>query len=114
MTEWVTGGSILVFVGVKSPDEGEAQWADLVARAVSQGIETRLNGADIVNPPDDLYPELQAAALLAGGEGYKRREATFGLTGYADLEGAAIRVARDYLAGVGPLIDRYSNGPGIG
>jgi hypothetical protein len=33
----------------------------------------------------------------------------YGLTGYVDLEGAAIRVARDYLEGVAPIIARYAS-----
>lgn len=106
---FVTGAQILSFVGVTTPAAADTQWADAVAAAVDSGITVRLNGATVT---DDS--ELTAAALLAGAEAYKRREATFGLTGYADLEGNAIRVARDYLAGIAPMIDRYSNGPGIG
>jgi hypothetical protein len=77
------------------------------------GLTTRLNGA-VIESPSGAEDELNVALLLAGAEGYKRREATFGLTGFADLEGNAIRVARDYLAGMQPLVDRYGNGPGIG
>ena len=51
---------------------------------------------------------MNVALLIGGAEAYKRREATFGLTGYADLEGSAIRVAKDYLDSVTPLIQRYS------
>lgn len=106
---FVTGSQILAFVGVSAPTAQDTEWANSVAAAVDIGITTRLNGATVA---DDS--ELNAAALLAGAEAYKRREASFGLTGYADLEGNAIRVARDYLAGIAPMIDRYSNGPGIG
>ncbi len=109
----VTGAQVLLLVGVKNPDEVETAWANAVARAVVSGINHRLNGA-IIPSPSSAEDELLVAAGLAAAEAYKRREATFGLTGYADLEGNAIRVARDYLAGVYPLIDRYSNGPGIG
>jgi len=105
----LTGADILGFVGVKVPSASEIQWADMCAGAVLHGISTRLNGAVPV-----FYEELNTAALLAGTECYKRKEAMFGLTGYADIEGAAIRVARDYLNGIAPLIDRHSNGPGIG
>ena len=55
-----------------------------------------------------LPAELRWAALGAGVESYKRREVTFGLTGYIDLQGAAIRVARDYLEAIAPLIARYA------
>jgi hypothetical protein len=61
-----------------------------------------------------MQAELDVAAMLAGAEAYKRKEATWGLTGYADLEGNAIRVAKDYLEGIKPIADRYGNGPGIG
>lgn len=113
MVAWVTGAAVLSFVGVKTPGADETEWATLVADAVSQGIDIKLNGAALINAPE-AYPELRTAALIGGAEAYKRREATFGLTGYADLEGAAIRVARDYLAGIAPLIERYNAGPGIG
>ncbi len=106
----LTGTEILIFVGVQVPSADEQSWADACAAAINQGILVRLNGN--VMPADDS--ELNVAALLAGAEAYKRREATFGLTGYADMEGAAIRVSRDYLTGMAPLIDRYGAGPGIG
>jgi len=109
----VTGAQILTFVGKTSPATEDTEWADAVAKAITSGLNVRLNGAVIVDP-SPAEDELNVALLLAGAEGYKRREATFGLTGYADLEGSAIRVAKDYLEGMRPLIDRYSAGPGIG
>ena len=109
----LTGASIISFVGVKVPSPDEIAWADACASAVLAGITTRLNGA-VIDDISIANEELNVAALIAGAECYKRREATFGITGYADMEGAAIRVARDYLAGVAPMIDRYGNGPGIG
>lgn len=111
----VTGTQILAFVGdiAYVPGTPEAIWADAVAAALMSGVQHRLNGAVIVDG-SGAEAELNVALLLGGAEGYKRREATFGLTGYADLEGNAIRVARDYLDGVRPLIERYSAGPGIG
>ena len=109
----LTGAQVLSFVGVKAPTQEQTDWADMVAAAVLSGATTRLNGA-VIESPSGAEDELNVAILLAAAEGFKRQEATFGLTGYADLEGNAIRVARDYLAGVQPLIDRYGNGPGIG
>ena len=111
-TDWVTGDGVLLFVGVTDPTPGETVWADSVAKAVSSGIDTRLNGG--VVPPGYATEEVQVAATLAAAEAFKRAAAPFGVTGYADLSGVAIRVARDYLEGVKPLVDRYSNGPGIG
>ena len=109
--DWVTGAEVLAFVGVESPTAGESTWADAVAAGVSVGIDRRLNGGTV---PPDSEAEVRVAATLAGAEAYKRRSAPFGVTGYADLAGVGIRVARDYLEGVKPLVDRWSNGPGIG
>ena len=106
--EWVTGGGILTHLGVAIPSPEDRTWSDLCAAAVNGGIAVRLSDALLVNPPDGLYAELNYAATLAGAEAYKRREAAFGLTGYVDLQGAAIRVARDYLESVAPIVARYA------
>lgn len=111
MAAWVTGAAILAQAGAAPGSDDEIAWADACAAAVSAGIDARLLGAVWPsNPiePLELPAELTWAALGAGVEAYKRREAAFGLTGYVDLQGAAIRVARDYLEGVAPLIARYA------
>ena len=110
--DYVTGADILGYVGVVTPSPAETEWSDAVAAAVNSGIDYRLNGATLTDPSPAL-DEIKVAARIAGAEAFKRREATFGLTGYADLEGNAIRIAKDYLSGIAPLIDRYSAGPGI-
>lgn len=110
--EWVTGEEVLAFVGIEAPTPGETTWATAVAVAVSSGIDTRLNGGAV--PAGAPEAEVRVAATLAASEAFRRRTAPFGVTGYADLAGVAIRVARDYLEGVKPLVDRYSAGPGIG
>lgn len=109
--EWTTGPELLAFVGIDSPSTGESTWADAIADAVNAGVDRHLNGATV--PPEGV-PEVEAAATMAGAEGFRRRTAPFGVTGYSDLAGVAIRVARDYLEGVKPLLDRWSAGPGIG
>lgn len=113
MAVTLTGADVLSFVGNKQPSDEDTAWADKVAAALISGLTHRLNGAVVVSP-SPAEDELNVALLIGGAEGYKRREATFGLTGYADLEGGAIKVAKDYLDGIKPLIDRYSAGPGIG
>jgi hypothetical protein len=107
---FVTADDIIAYVGVKNAGEAETAWATACAKAVNDGIAVRLNGAVITNPAP---PELSTAAIMAGGEAYKRREVPFGVTGFSDNEGA-IRIARDYLEAIKPMIDRYSAGPGIG
>lgn len=111
MAIFVEPEEILAYVGIKTPTDEETAWADACAKAVNDGIVLRLNGATITDPPPH---ELTTAALMAGGEAFKRREAPFGITGFNDIEGNAIRLARDYLDGVKPVIDRYGAGPGIG
>jgi hypothetical protein len=119
MTAWVTGDEILVASGAytdpSTATPADSEWAALVADAVSGGFDSRLLGAWGVDvdgvplpAPAPLPAELVAHARIAGVELYKRREATFGLTGYVDLQGAAIRLARDYLEGVAPIIARYA------
>lgn len=103
--QWVDGAAILADAGVAAPTADDTQWAELCAAAVSGGMDSRLEGAVLTDPPP---VELQWSALRAGVEAYKRREATFGITGYADLQGAAIRVARDYLEGFAPILERYA------
>lgn len=107
---WVTADAILQQTGAyadpstATPDD--RAWADACAAAVNQGLDVRLTGVPVFDTAD--YPELEWSALTAGVEAYKRREAAFGLTGYVDLQGAAIRVARDYLEAIAPLIARYA------
>ena len=111
MIEFVTSSDIIIYVGIKFPSEADTAWAEACARAVNDGIMVRLNGAPLVDPL--VVSELHLAAVMAGGEAYKRREAPFGQTGYQDVDGNAVRFARDYLDGVAPLIERYNSGPGM-
>jgi len=110
MTEYVTGAEVLAQVGAPDPSQVETDWAVLVASAVNDGIDARLAGATITDPPP---PELVTAARYAATEAYKRREVAFGVMAYADLQGQAYRIARDYLEGVRPIIDRYRGSWGI-
>ena len=110
---YVTGAQVLAFVGVMTPSADETDWADACASAVDAAITSRLGGAVIADPSPAL-DELTVAARLAAAEAYKRKEATFGITGYSDLQGAAIRVARDYMDSVYPLVNRWRIVGGIG
>lgn len=113
MAAWTTGARIRAVVGATAPASAEdVAWSDACAAAVNAGIDSRMADAPAPVPPivvdPAAYPELTYAADVAGAEAYKRREAIYGLTGYVDLQGAAIRVARDYLEGVAPLIARHA------
>lgn len=106
MAEWVTAEAILEQAGADSTAPANLEWAAACAAAISAGLDQRLEGAIYVSPP--LPAELTWSALTAGVEAYKRREAVFGITGYVDMQGAALRVARDYLEAVAPIVARYA------
>lgn len=111
MTTWIDGATILDRAGATDPSSSDTDWAELCAGAINAGIDHRLYGSTLVNPliaPAELPPEVVAAASYAGVEAYKRREAVFAVTGFVDLQGAAIRVARDYLEGIRPILARYA------
>ena len=106
MAEWVTADLILKRAGAAaSPSADDTEWAEACAAAVNAGMDKRLEGAVLIMPP--LPPELIWVAQTAGVESFKRREAVFGITGYVDLQGAAVRISRDYLDGAAPIFARY-------
>jgi hypothetical protein len=111
MTEWTTAAAILKLSGAPaSPSADDLEFAELCASAVNAALDDVLADALTVVPPlvVGTEPELLWLARMAGVEAYKRREAVFGITGYVDLQGAAIRVARDYLEAQRPILARYS------
>lgn len=110
---YVTGAEVLTFVGASAPNADETAWAGACAAAIEAAILWRLGGAVIVDP-SDARNEIIVAARIAAGECYKRKEAIFGVTGFSDLQGNAVRVARDYMDGVRPIVDRYRIYTGIG
>lgn len=113
MTEWTTAAAILARSGASSsPPQDDLDYAELCAGAVNAGIDDVLVDAIAEGTVTGTEPELLWLASMAGVEAYKRREAVFGLTGYVDLQGAAIRVARDYLEAQRPILARYAT-PGI-
>jgi len=103
--EWVTAATILTRSGApSSPSPDDQEFAELCAGAVSAAIDDVLVDATVTG----TEPELLWLASMAGIEAYKRREAVFGITGYVDLQGAAIRVARDYIEAQRPILARYA------
>jgi hypothetical protein len=109
--EWTTAAAILTLSGApSSPSPEDEEWAELCAAAVNAGLDHVLEDGIAAVPPTvtGTEPELLWLARMAGVETYKRREAVFGITGYVDLAGAAIRVARDYLEAQRPILARYA------
>lgn len=109
---WVTGPELLTFVGSSNPSAADSEWADVCAAAINDAIRYYLDY------PDPDYgignEELIGAARLAASEMYRRRDAPFGTTGFTDLQtGGLIRLARDYLEGVKPVLFRYKSIAGL-
>lgn len=101
---WVTREQILTAAGNTAPTQDETAWASVCADAINAGFDRKLAGA----PVTGTEPELIAQARRAGVELYKSQEAPFGVTGFADLSGTAIRLARDPLESSWPVLIRYA------
>jgi len=114
----VTGADVLALAGAPRPDQDQTTWADACAGALTAAIAQYL-GLPELDPPDvpadtSGFAEIQPAATLAAVELYKRREAPFGLTSYADAYGQAVRLSRDYLAPILPTLRRWHPTAGVG
>lgn len=101
MTVWVTGTAILAQAGAVPATPGDIEWAEACAAAVSQGLDVRLEGVIVLDPPEP--GELTRAALIAGVEAYKARE-----TSYVDQQATINRIVGDYLSTIAPIIARYA------
>jgi hypothetical protein len=109
----VTGADVLTLAGTPRPTDEQSAWADMTAAAAHYlGTDTADPDAGV---PDDTpgYAEVQPAAQLAAVELYKRREAPFGATSYADAYGQAIRLSRDYLGPILPTLRRWHPTAGV-
>ena len=116
----LTGAEILAHAGTPRATADQVEWADVCATAITAAIAHYLglyptDPPDIPDVPPDTegYLELVPAARSAGLELYKRREAPFGATDYADVYGQAIRLSRDYLAAILPTLRRWHPTAGI-
>ena len=116
----VTGPDVLALAGTPRPTADQAAWADMAAAAISAAVAQYLGfyPTDPPTPPDvpaDFagFDEVKPAAQLAALELYKRREAPFGVVDLADVYGQAIRLSRDYLASILPMLRRWHPTAGI-
>jgi hypothetical protein len=93
-------------------DPATIAWADAVAAAIDAGVLGVLE-VDSIAPTDPGYPEILAAAQLGALELYQRRAAPFGVVGFADPMGNAIRLARDWLDAIRPQLRRWHRTGGV-
>ena len=62
---------------------------------------------DDVNQTAPIASSLYSACLLASVEGYRRKDATFGLAGSFTADGIPVRISNDWLAPVVNLLAPY-------
>lgn len=101
---WISAADGLVFVRVVNPTQGEQDWAISLAAAINGGIGAYLGDVAIGPTGQD---EIEAAALRAFGYAWKYREAPFGEAQWLDEQGGAIRLAKDWLDPIKPILNRY-------
>jgi hypothetical protein len=124
----VTGAEVIALAGVPRATPDQLAWADTAAAAITAAVEYYLEPLpayyravlfDELGDPRALdesapgYAEIKPAAELAAVELYKRREAPFGSTSYADAYGQAIRLSRDYLHPILPTLRRWHPTAGV-
>jgi hypothetical protein len=106
--EWVTASQVLGLVGIAPPGTApQAERAALVADAINVGMTRALDRADSDPVLATGDAELRAAAATAGAYAYRRFDTAFDSVGYSDLNGTAVKVARDALAYVAPQLERW-------
>lgn len=108
MAEWVTPAEGLAFVRIVTPTDGETAWSISLANAINAGIDQYL-GTPTTNPLiyNALPNEIETAALRAFGYAWKYREAPFGEAQWLDEQGGSVRLARDWIDPIKPILNRY-------
>jgi hypothetical protein len=115
----IDAAAVLAYVGKASPTAEDTTRAGAIAATINAAITTRLDWPD--GTGEDRYgvaiparvatadetAELTEAALIAAAELWARRSAPFGITGYSDADGAAIRVGTDPILSVAGMVDRH-------
>jgi hypothetical protein len=107
---WVDVDRLLRSVGVTPPGStAQAERAALVVAQINTGIARILDRPNPLSDPIVLagWAELEGAAATAATYAYRRFDTAFDSVGYADLAGAAVKVARDALAYVSPALERW-------
>ena len=101
----MTYTNLMIFVGASENDAAyvEQCWDEAVAH-----VNTYVGSYDV---PSAI---LNRCYIEAGSELYHRRSAPMGVAQFATFDGNAVRVARDPLVGVKPILAPYVGFGGIG
>jgi len=100
----LTTASGLAFVRVTNPSQGESDWASMLSVAINTAISAYLGDVALASP---AWAEIDAAAHRAFGYAWKYREAPFGEAQWLDEQGGAVRLARDWIEPIKPILNRW-------
>jgi|GEM_PF-6240171 len=100
----LTVTQVLDYAGGGDTNRGERVRAEAIELVADQLLVT-VELVTVVPPATLRRAVLQAAASL-----YAAQDAPHGVLGFADQAGAPVRVSRDPLAGVRPLLASYTGG----
>lgn len=94
-------------LGPTDPDMPRlAQIVDVVMEQVREFLDCFVPFDD-VNQPAAIPATIYRACLLAAVEGYRRKDATFGLSGSFTADGIPVKISNDWLAPVRVLLAPY-------
>jgi hypothetical protein len=102
VTAIITADELAAFVGGDPADPYLVQCV-----AAANGAVLGYLGREYDTETAPVPAEVHAATLTVGGDIYHRRQAPLGISSALDVAGLPLRVTRDWLAGVGPQLDRY-------
>ena len=109
---YVTGGAILTHVRKEGATGDEEDWADACAAAIEGVIDEFLDGGALT-PTSSQEAELIVAALQDGAACYIGRTAPHGIMSIS-AEGDIVRLGRNLIRELDPILQRIQGGPGIG
>lgn len=107
------GARKLVGLSVSDPDMSRlSECVDTCVEAVRFWLDGVVPFDDASKPPA-IPAGIYQGCLLATVEGYRRKDATFGLSGSFTADGIPVRIAADWLAPVRVLLAPYKERWGL-
>jgi hypothetical protein len=89
------------------PTDPDLPWLGQLADAVVDQVRQYLDSPAVDPLAEPVPAPVTVASILALVEAYKRKDATFGITGAWSGDGVALRISRDWLDGVKTALQPY-------
>jgi hypothetical protein len=89
------------------PTDPDLPWLGQLADAVVDQVRQYLDSPAADPLAEPVPAPVTVASILALVEAYKRKDATFGITGAWSGDGVALRISRDWLDGVKTALQPY-------